>query len=149
MNFHIEAVLPVEPARIWRVFFDVGTIAALIPGCDNVVEETPLQSYSALMKQKIGPFRIEVPTSITVEEHAEPSHVRLKATGRDHVTGTTINVALSVTLSQMISGTQMTVDADLQVAGRLATLGFPVVKKRSEELFADFEKRLRSALGLA
>jgi carbon monoxide dehydrogenase subunit G len=149
VNFRIEAAFPVEPGRIWRTFFDVATIAALIPGCEEVVEDVPLQSYSAVMKQKIGPFKLEVPTAIVVEEHAEPSRVRLRATGRDKFTATTINVVLAVALDQVITGTRLTVDADLQVAGRLATLGYPVVKKRSEELFADFERRLRTSLGLA
>jgi carbon monoxide dehydrogenase subunit G len=121
----------------------------LIPGCDDVVEQVPLQSYSAVMKQKIGPFRIEVPTAILVEEHAEPSRVRLRATGRDKFTGTTIDVVLAVALDQVIVGTRLIVDAELQVAGRLATLGYPVVKKRSEELFTDFERRLRTSLGIA
>jgi carbon monoxide dehydrogenase subunit G len=149
VNFHIEAEFPVEPGRLWRTFFDIATIARLIPGCDDVVEQVPLQSYSAVMKQKIGPFRIEVPTAILVEEHAEPSRVRLRATGRDKFTGTTIDVVLAVALDQVIVGTRLIVDAELQVAGRLATLGYPVVKKRSEELFTDFERRLRTSLGIA
>jgi hypothetical protein len=34
----------------------------------------------------------------------------------------------------------------MQVAGRLASLGYPIVKKRSEELFAEFQRRLRLEL---
>ena len=34
----------------------------------------------------------------------------------------------------------------MQVAGRLASLGYPIVKKRSEELFGEFERRLRREL---
>lgn len=34
----------------------------------------------------------------------------------------------------------------MQVAGRLASLGYPIVKKRSEELFGEFERRLRLEL---
>lgn len=150
MNFSIDAVLPAEAAKIWLVFFDMGRIAALIPGCENVVETSPLTDYTAVMKQKIGPFKLEVPTQIKVEEREEPRRVRVRASGRDKFTGTTLDVLLSVVLdAQPDGGTRMAVDASMQVAGRLATLGYPVVKKKSEELFAEFERRLRAELGVA
>lgn len=150
MNFSIDAVLPADAPRIWQVFFDMGRIAALIPGCENVVETSPLAAYTAVMKQKIGPFKLEVPTQITVEEREEPLRVRVRATGRDKFTGTTLEVLLSVVLDALpAGGTRLAVDASMQVAGRLATLGYPVVKKKSEELFAEFERRLRAELGIA
>lgn len=150
MNFSIDALLPVQAERIWLVFFDIGRIAALIPGCENVVETSPLATYSAVMKQKIGPFRIDVPTQITVEEREEPRRVRLRAIGRDRITGTTLDVLLSVVLADAPEGgTRLGVEAGLQVAGRLASLGYPVVKKKSEELFVEFEKRLRAELAVA
>jgi len=150
MNFRIDVDLPAAAETIWLVFFDVRRVALLIPGCENVVETSPLAAYSAVMKQKIGPFRIDVPTQIVVEERDEPRRVKVHAIGRDRITGTTLDVLLAVALEALPgSGTRLGVDATMQVAGRLATLGYPVVKKKSEELFAEFEKRLRVELGIA
>jgi len=149
MNFRIDTLLPVEPQALWAVFFDIPRVAGLIPGCENVVESEPLKAYTAVMKQKIGPFKFEVPTQITVEALEAPRHVRLRATGRDRFTGTTIDVSMAVELSVEAGGTRLGVDAALQIAGRLATLGYPVVKKKSEELFAEFERRVRAELETA
>lgn len=150
MNFRIDAVLPAAAETIWLVFFDVRRVALLIPGCEDVVETAPLAAYSAVMKQKIGPFRIDVPTQIVVAERDEPRHVKVHATGRDRITGTTLDVLLAVALETLPeSGTRLGVDVTMQVAGRLASLGYPVVKKKSEELFVEFEKRLRAELGSA
>lgn len=150
MNFRIDAVLPASPETLWQVFFDVRRVAGLIPGCEDVQEKVPLSSYSALMKQKIGPFKFEVPSQITVEELQAPSRVTVRATGRDKFTATTIDVRLAVVLEpEGAGGTRLAVDATLQIAGRLASLGYPVVKKKSEELFTEFEKRLRAELGVA
>jgi carbon monoxide dehydrogenase subunit G len=150
VNFRIDVLLPSAAEAIWLVFFDVRRVALLIPGCENVIETAPLAAYSAVMKQKIGPFRIDVPTQILVEEREEPRRVRVHATGRDRITGTTLDVLLAVGLeSAAEGGTRLGVDATMQVAGRLASLGYPVVKKKSEELFAEFEKRLRAELGVA
>ncbi len=147
MNFAINADLPATPERLWVLFFDVQRVAALIPGCENVRELTPLETYSAVMKQKIGPFKLEMPTEITVEEQVAPSSVRMRASGRDKFTGTTLQVSLAVGLSPLPDGgTRLAVDAEMQVNGRLASLGYAVVKKKSEELFTEFERRLRAEL---
>jgi carbon monoxide dehydrogenase subunit G len=114
------------------------------------VEKEVLTSYSATMRQKIGPFKLEVPTEIVVDERQEPKLVKLRATGRDKFTGTTLNMSLAVALDVLPEGgTRLGVDSTLQVSGKLATLGYPVVKKKSEELFVEFEKRLRAELEAA
>lgn len=150
MNFRIDAQLPATAAQLWAIFFDVQRIAGLIPGCENVTEVEPLKEYSALMKQRIGPFKLEVPTRIVVESSTLERNVALRATGRDKFTGTSIDVQLKVDLDSQAGPAakdcKLALDAQMQVAGRLASLGYPVVKKRSEELFAEFEKRLRNEL---
>jgi carbon monoxide dehydrogenase subunit G len=150
MDFKIDATLPATAAQLWAIFFDVQRVAGLIPGCENVTEVEPLKEFSAVMKQKIGPFKLEVPTRIVLESHTLEKHVELSASGRDKFTGTTIDVRMKVDLEEL-SDTQprqcrLAVDAQMQVAGRLAALGYPVVKKRSDELFAEFEQRLRDEL---
>jgi carbon monoxide dehydrogenase subunit G len=88
-----------------------------------------------------------MPTDIKVEEHAAPSRVRMRASGRDKFTGTTLEVLLTVGLAALADGgARLNVDAEMQVNGRLASLGYSVVKKKSEELFGEFERRLRAEL---
>ncbi len=150
MNFHMDLALPAPREAIWPIFFDVARIARLIPGCEQVEEIEPLALYSAVMKQKIGPFKLEVPTEVRVEAVLAPERVRSRAKGRDKFTGTTLDVLLDVVLAKAENdSTRLTVDSTLQVAGRLAALGYPIVKKKTEEIFIEFEKRLRAELGVA
>lgn len=150
MEFRIDAVLPATSAQLWAIFFDVQRVATLIPGCENVTEVEPLKEFSAVMKQKIGPFKLEVPTRIVIESHTIERQVILVAAGSDKLTGTTIDVRLKVDLEEQRGANgaecRLAVEATMQVAGRLASLGYPIVKKRSEELFAEFERRLRLEL---
>lgn len=150
MEFKIDATLPATATQLWAIFFDVQRVAGLIPGCENVTEVEPLKEFSAVMKQKIGPFKLEVPTRIVLESHQLEKQVVLSATGRDKFTGTGIDVRLKVDLDEQAGAPapqcRLAVDAQMSVAGRLAALGYPVVKKRSDELFAEFEKRLREEL---
>lgn len=150
MDFRIDANLPATAAQLWAIFFDLPRVAGLIPGCENVTEVVPLKQFSAVLKQKIGPFKLEVPTNIAIESYELERFVEISASGKDKFTGTTIEVRMKVDLFEEGAEHQpqcrLSVDAQMQVAGRLAALGYPVVKKRSDELFAEFEQRLRNEL---
>jgi carbon monoxide dehydrogenase subunit G len=41
---------------------------------------------------------------------------------------------------------KFTVNAELNVAGRLASLGYSVIKKKAEENFVEFERRIKEQL---
>ncbi|CAM3558821.1 Carbon monoxide dehydrogenase [Bordetella sputigena] len=150
MDFRIDALLPATASQLWEIFFDVRRVATLIPGCENVVEVEKLKTFSAVMRQKIGPFKLEVPTRIDIESYEIERQVALKALGTDKATGTTIDVRMVVNLDEQRDGAEvlckLDVSASMQVAGRLASLGYPIVRKRSEQLFAEFEARLRAEL---
>jgi carbon monoxide dehydrogenase subunit G len=127
----------------------VPRISSCIPGCDNVEEIERLVTYKATVKQKIGPFKIEVPADIVVESITEPSHVRTRATGRDKFTGTRLAVVLDVTVTPQDAGSTFAVEAKVDVQGRLASMGFGVIKRRVDQNFEEFEKKLKDMLGAA
>jgi carbon monoxide dehydrogenase subunit G len=148
MEFHVEADIPKAREEIWALFMNIPEIAACIPGCEQVVEKEKMKSYSAVLMQKLGPFKLNLPSEITVEESREPESLRAKAAGRDKMTGTQISVALDIVLTEGEGGnTRLAVAADMQVAGKLASLGYPVIKKKTEENFEEFKRRLLLALG--
>jgi carbon monoxide dehydrogenase subunit G len=149
MEFKMSMVVPATPAELWSTLLDVPRISSCIPGCDNVEEIERLATYKATVKQKIGPFKIEVPADIVVESITEPSHVRTRATGRDKFTGTRLAVVLDVTVTPQDAGSTFAVEAKVDVQGRLASMGFSVIKRRVDQNFEEFEKKLKDMLGAA
>lgn len=147
MDFSFETSLPTTPNRIWTLMIDIERMAACIPGCEKIEQQEWLKSYSAVMKQKIGPFKLEVPAQINVENYEEPSYVNAAAIGKDKFTGTTLTVSLSVKVEPLdVSASKFSVNAQLAVAGRLASLGYSVIKKKAEENFVEFERRIKEQL---
>ncbi|SNT53173.1 Carbon monoxide dehydrogenase subunit G [Tardiphaga sp. OK246] len=149
MEFKMSMVVPATPAELWSTLLDVPRISACIPGCDHIEEIERLATYKATVKQKIGPFKIEVPADIVVESITEPSHVRTRATGRDKFTGTRLVVVLDVTVTPEEAGSIFSVDAKIDVQGRLATMGFGIIKRRVDQNFEEFEKKLKEMLDAA
>ena len=147
MEFNMSMVVPATPEDLWKTLIDVPSISSCIPGCENVEEIARLESYKATVKQKIGPFKVEVPAEILVESVTEPSHVRTRATGRDKFTGTRLAVILDVNVIPEGPGSKLAVDAKVDIQGRLATMGLGVIKRRVDQNFEEFETRLKSLLG--
>ena len=147
MEFNFSSEISTPRDVIWAVLIDVRRVAACIPGCEEVVELLRLSHYTAVLKQKLGPFRLEVPAEIHVEDICEYKHIRLNASGRDKFTGTTFAVKFAVLLEGANdSETTLTFDAALNVAGRLASLGYPVIRKQAEKNFTEFNERLRAEI---
>lgn len=139
MQFTMSMDLAAAPEETWSVLTDVKRISECIPGCENVQEIERLAVYKATVKQKIGPFKLEVPADILVDEADEPTRVRMHAAGSDKFTGTRLSVVMDVTLVPENKGTKLKVDAQIEVNGRLATLGMPMIKRRAEQNFQEFE----------
>jgi uncharacterized protein len=149
MDFTDEIVVASQRGEVWKALVDFRRIAGCVPGCEEVEELEPLARYRAVMKQRVGPFRVEAPLDITVDEVRALESIRARAQGRDRLTGTSINATLRVTLVPLDTGARLAFATELQITGRLATLGYPVIRKRAEESFAEFARRLRASLGAA
>ncbi|WP_431015670.1 CoxG family protein [Bradyrhizobium pachyrhizi] len=149
MEFNMSMVVPATPAQLWDALIDVPSISSCIPGCENVEEIERLATYKATVKQKIGPFKVEVPADIVVESVTEPSNVRIRAMGRDKFTGTRLTAILDVNVTPDGSESTLAVDATVDIQGRLATMGLGVIRRRVDRNFEEFEAKLKSLLGAA
>ncbi|MCQ9617709.1 SRPBCC domain-containing protein [Paenalcaligenes niemegkensis] len=148
MKFESQTTIQCEKEAIWSLLFDVSRVAELIPGCSDVEEIEVLKEYSALIKQKVGPFRFAMPCEISVDEYLENERVGITATGKDNKTATSVFVQMVLTLSDEDEGEGVVidVDADIQITGKLATLGHPIVKRKCNDIFKEFDKNLHNEL---
>jgi uncharacterized protein len=149
MQIQLEAMIPRPASAVWAVLLDVPVIAGCIPGCEQVVELEHLVGYSAVLKQKLGVFKVELPAVITVREVQEPVFMKLEAAGTDKFTGTKITIDLHMELKDTGNGQSLMVAlGDMRVAGKLASLAFSIIKKKAEENFAEFKVRILKVLEL-
>lgn len=150
MKFELNTLVPKTSDEVWAVLVDIERVTTCLPGCHNVVEVARLDSYTAELRQQIGPFKLVVPATIQVEDVVEAQSLVARARGRDKMTGTQIDVHLHLALQGQDGGqTRLEVRSEVSVAGRLASLGYGAIKKKTDENFAEFERRLLAELGQA
>jgi len=130
--------LPVAPAEVWSVFWDVQQMARCIPGCQDAQEVEPQQRYRATVRDRVGPYQVEIPIDVTVDALEPGTRLAVKASGRDAVLASHVKVSMIIALAPGAAGTSLTLQGKAEVGGKLAALGRSVVQRKTHDLLGAF-----------
>jgi uncharacterized protein len=146
VTFTQECMIPVACERLWDVLMDVPTVGRCVPGVERI-EAVDGSAYRGGLKIQVGPIRLSLEGTITVEEaDREAWRARLRAEANDRRLGGGIRARLILTLAPAEVGTRLRIDTDLAVLGRIGEFGQPVIRKKADTLLEEFARNLRSAL---
>ena len=146
MTFTQECVIPVARERLWDFLMDIPTVGRCVPGVERI-EAVDGNAYEGGLKIQIGPIRLSLEGTITVEEaDREAWRARLRAEANDGRLCGGIRASVRLTLAPAEVGTRVRIDTDLAVLGRIGEFGQPVIRKKADTLLEEFARNLRSAL---
>ncbi|MCY4582580.1 MAG: SRPBCC domain-containing protein [Chloroflexi bacterium] len=136
-----------SPAEAWAFLWNLPRVAKCLPGCESI-EDAGGGAYRARMTQRVGPFKVTLDLEMRVDEAEEGQRVVVSGNGKDRM-GNRLHVnRLALELSEPSQGwTELTYAMDFNLYGRLATLGNTAVKRKSEEIRAEFSRRIAEELG--
>jgi carbon monoxide dehydrogenase subunit G len=131
-------------ADVWRLLRDTERFARLVASVQSIepMEFPDKEAYRVQVMEKVGPFKVIMKLDVAVTESIELEALGatvkgVDAAGRSRATGT-----LRVELTPSTIGTLMRFVVNVEVLGKLATLGAPVIRRRVTELFSDFGQRV-------
>ena len=132
--------LPVDDA--WKVLLDIERIAPCIPGAE--LEEVTDDEYRGVVKVKLGAITAQYAGAVSFSEIDEAARrVVLRAQGTE--TKGQGKAAATVTASLRPAGddrTQVSVETDLTISGRIAQFGRGVLADVSAKLLGEFARCL-------
>lgn len=147
MQFVEQLRVPVSLAQAWEFLWRTNHVAACLPGCVDVEELEPGKSYKARFEDHVGPYKVGFVLDVTVEESVPQERIRLRASGTDSRLGISQIVVLDAHLHSELPGqTILDVNADVQVLGKVATLGQFVVKRKAREIVKQFAHNIDAEL---
>jgi len=138
--------LPVAPPEAWRILWDVAKLARCVPGCDDVQDVEPPHLYRATVRQRVGPFHVELPLDVVVDSLEDGARLAVKATGRDTVLSSPVKVSMVVALAAGGPGTVLTLQGKADVGGKLAGLGQGVIQRKTRDVLDEFAANLEQLL---
>jgi len=131
--------VPIDEA--WRVLLDVERIAPCMPGAQ--LQEIEGDEYRGIVKVKVGPITAQYKGAARILEADEAARkIVIKGEGRDTRGQGNASALVTVLLAADGDGTNVSVDTDLNVTGKVAQFGRGVMADVSAKLLGQFVKSL-------
>ena len=146
MKVEREVTIAAPRETVWDFLWDVPRLAGCIPGARDVRTIEERKTYTAVVADKVGPFKVQFPLTIEVVAVQAPERLRVRANGRDTAVDGLVKVDLDVTVTPTETGTALKVAADISVLGKLGTLGHSVIVRKGTDIVDRFAQAVRAQL---
>jgi carbon monoxide dehydrogenase subunit G len=146
VTFTQECVVPAARERLWDLLMDVPTVSRCVPGV-GAVEAAGNNAYRGGIQVKVGPVRLSLQGTITIEEQDRNEwSARMRAEANDRRLGGGIRARMHLTLAPAEAGTHVRITTDLAVLGKIGEFGQPIIRAKADTLLAEFARNLGAAL---
>jgi carbon monoxide dehydrogenase subunit G len=146
LQFQKEVEIDAPRQKVWNFIWDVDRFIACVPGCKEAKTIEPGKRYAATMVERVGPFKVEFPTTIEVLERDELSRIKARATGADNKIGSRMKVELDVNLREQGDKTMLGFTAGVDILGKLAALGHGIIKRKADQVLEEFAQAVKKRL---
>ncbi len=146
MRFEKEVEILAPREKVWNFIWDVDRFIACVPGCKEAKTVEVGKRYSATIVEKVGPFKVEFPTTIEVLEREELTRVKAQASGADNKIGSRMKIELDVHLREQDNKTVLAFVAGVDVLGKLAALGHGIMKRKADQVLDEFAQAVKKRL---
>lgn len=146
MQFQKEVEIAAPREKVWKFIWDVDRFIACVPGCREAKTLEEGKRYAATMVEKVGPFKVEFPTTIEVLEREELTRIKAQAAGADNKIGSRMKVDLDVTLREESGKTYLGFTAGVDILGKLAALGHGIIKRKADQVLDEFAQAVKQKL---
>jgi carbon monoxide dehydrogenase subunit G len=142
-SFEVRA--PLE--RVWETLIDVERVAPCLPGCE-VAETGEDGTYRGTFSVRLGPTSAAYRGELKLEELDEAAHrVTMRATGQDKRGQGSARATIVSTMHTEGDITQVEVETDLTITGRLARFGRGgMIEDISNRLMKEFSDCLQQRI---
>ena len=145
-SFEVQA--PVE--RVWEYLIDPARVAVCLPGAE-LLESRDDGSYLGAVKVKVGPVAMSYKGIVKFTERDEQGRVvRLVGEGREAGGGGSARLTM---LSRIVAlenrGSQVTVEAEVDLVGKIVQFGRGMIEEVSRQLFRQFAACAKQQLEMA
>lgn len=145
MKFHgnLSIARPVE--KVWEFLWDIEKLTSCIPGCEGVKTIKDREKYELTVRDSVGPITVHFELLAEVKKLEPLKRIEIALEGKDFKAG---GVRQTMTLVLTAKGSESEIDfeTDVNVFGRLGTLGYPFVKKKAETVIHEFSENVKSAI---
>jgi len=145
MIFDHRLTIPVARTELWDFMMDVPKLAACVPGVERIEPRGESgDDFGGLMRVRVGPIALALEGVLSVKERDTADHratVDAEATDRKVGGGLRANATMSL-VEVDPAHTELVIHADARLLGKLSEFGQPVIRKKAEQMVAEFARNV-------
>ncbi|HEY7546631.1 MAG TPA: SRPBCC family protein [Blastocatellia bacterium] len=145
-KFEVQA--PVE--RVWKYLIDPARVVVCIPGAE-LLESHDDGTFLGAVKVKVGPVTMSYKGTVRFAEIDEQARqVRILGEGREASGAGSAKVSMLSRITPLESGgSEVTVDAEMDLVGKIVQFGRGMIEEVSRQLFRQFSACVKQHLEMA
>ena len=141
---HFDVDAPLDD--VWQAVLDVERVAPTVPGA-KVLERTSDTAYKVAIKVKVGPMSMTYRGEVEITERDEAAHrAVMKARAKEARGQGMADADVTMVLSPVDGRTSATVTTEVELSGKVATMGQGVLQDVSGRLVQTFADNLQAML---
>jgi carbon monoxide dehydrogenase subunit G len=140
---NLTIMRPVE--TVWEFLWDVEKLSRCIPGCQSVKTIKEREKYELKIKDSVGPITVQFEMLADVKKFDPLKRIEIAMEGKDFKAGG-VRQTMALALTPKGNETEIEFETDVNVFGRLGTLGYPFVKKKAESVIKEFGDKVKSTI---
>ena len=145
MHLENSFTVPLPFAEAWDVLLDIERIAPCMPGAE--LQEVEGEEYRGVVKVRLGAVTTQFKGAMRLDEvDRDKGVIVMKAEGRDVRGQGNAKATVTAVLLPTDAGTQVDIDTDLAITGKLAQFGRGVMGDVSKRLLDQFVTCLEADL---
>ena len=141
----VEVGAPVE--KVWAFMMDIPAVSRCVPGVESFAEVDP-DTYEGALKLKVGPIGVTLQGRVVVAERdREAFRSRLEVTAAEKRIASTVNAKSTMTLVPLdAERTELRIHTDASILGKLGEFGQAVMRRKADQVMAEFARNVSAAL---
>lgn len=133
-------------AEVYQAFLEVEGIATCMPGSTLLGQPEP-GTYEGEVKVKVGPLSVTYTGQFVVLDADESAHrLTMRAKGREKRGAGNADAHIVATLSESAGGTEVQIDTDLDIRGKVAQFGRGVIGEVTDGIMQTFAYNVEEML---
>ena len=144
MKFTGEIRVPAARSAVFAKLNDARFFASCVDGVSDLVEIDPTH-YTATLETRIAYIKFRFTIAVELTRVNEPDEVVARAEGTPIGIVGRLTAISSAMLREDGPDTVVAYDIDVALAGKLGSIGQPVLKSKAKEMEKQFAQNLRAA----
>lgn len=144
MKFAGQFQVPARREAVYARLNDARFFASCVEGVGDLVEVDPTH-YTATLETRIAYIKLKFAVSVEFVDKTAPEKIVAKAEGTPLGVVGRLTSTASATLTEAGEATIVSYEIDVALAGKLGSIGQPVLKSKAKEMERAFVKNINAA----